>query len=119
MADYYLSKINIPHNENNVKSRKAGRPKSTEKPFADKLIGSDEEKEETLKRLHQLLDGKVGKFVALVIFGCIKAGKLSMPSFPQLQLEFNVGGCRQSFQNYNESSFSEIELNAIVERFKM
>lgn len=119
LAEYYLSKINTPHKENKAKARKAGRPKSTENPFADKLIGSDEEKKETLKRLHQLLDGKTGKFVALVIFGCIKAGKLSMPTFPQLQVEFNVVGCRQAFQNYNASSFSDFELNAMVEKFKM
>jgi len=99
---------------------KAGRPKGKNiVPFQNKLLGTTEEKARTLEILHTLIDGKKGKFVALVILGCMQAGKLDKPSFSQLKAEFNVTGNRRGYEKYMREDwhFSDTEKSDMAGKF--
>lgn len=79
-----------------IKEPVASKPQSKAKrgrkviPFADCLL---DPKEQHLKKLHSLIDGRKGKNVALVIKASIQLGwLLCKPTFTQLQNEFgNIG----------------------------
>lgn len=98
---------------------KKGRPKSDDVAFNDLLDGDASERIITRKILHENIDGKIGKDVALVILACVKAGKMRKPTFPQLEKEFGNIGCRQGFHNnFDENAFEKDCLTAMINKFK-
>jgi len=98
---------------------KAGRPKSDDVAFYDLLIGDDSERKRILKILHGIIDGKKGKAVALAIYACYKAGKMSKPTFPQVQKEFGEIGNKQGFNKYfDKTELGEENVKQMMEKFK-
>lgn len=113
-AEHHLSRIGSTKKEN---KKKVGRPKSSNISFYSLLIGNDSEKEATLKILHNHIDGKKGRYVALVINTCVVLKKLCKPSFSVLKSEFNLSGSRQGFDNYY-GNFKQNELNLMKTIFE-
>lgn len=78
-------------------TRQAGRPS---KPFNDYLIGSEEEKKETLRILHGVVKGKYGRDAVLFFVAAMEAGKLLKPTHTAVETEFGNIGNRQVFNKY-------------------
>lgn len=98
---------------------KKGRPKSDDVTFYDLLIGDDSERKRILKILHEIIDGKKGKAVALAIYSCYKAGKMSKPTFPQVQKEFGEIGNKQGFNKYfDKTQLGKENVSRMIEKFK-
>jgi len=70
------------------REQKKGRPVES---FSNLLIGSDNKKEKTLEKLHELLKGKRGKKFALVITCAVESGLINRPTYTQLVKEFSDG----------------------------
>lgn len=124
IADYYLSKLkhttdrkdlitekdgsinteatwNEYQVEDKLKIAKiGGRPPKTVPPLLTKMIGDKQERQNTLEKLHKLIDGKKGKAVALAIYGCEKAYKMQHPTFTQLKKEFCDIGNESGYDRY-------------------
>lgn len=73
-----------------------------------------EEKEEILKKLHSLIDGKKGKKVARVFKAAMKAELLLRPSFKQAMQEFGYIGAESGYNKAMNETFKEEELNPII-----
>lgn len=76
---------------------KVGRPKSEDVPFKSLLIGDSEECKKTFDLLESLIKGKKGKTVAMAIQACVEAGKIQMPTFPQIKAQFPYIGTPQAY----------------------
>ena len=65
------------------------------------LLDDDAQKQKFLNKLHTLIDGKKGKYVAFVIRTCVEHGLMSKPRFPILEQTFgnigNVSGYRKYY----------------------
>lgn len=91
-----------------------GRPKGTLK---DKMICEDVDK--MLSKLHQLMNGRKGKDVALIITACIKAVVMIKPTFKQVSDEFGDIGNQSGYnKNMRERPFSDMEIEAIINKLK-
>ena len=98
---------------------KVGRHKSIKTPFWNLLNGDEAERDSTLKTLHDLIDGKKGKYVAKVIYACVMAKKMSKPTHEQMKLEFGEIGNKQGFsEHYAKKSFKGDELAKMIELFQ-
>lgn len=98
-----------------------GRPKGRQtKPLYDNLTGNDKERQKTLNILRNLITGKKGKEVALIIIGCIRAGKMTKPTFRQLKNEFGEIGHESGYNRYFRDAqfeFTENEIEGISKLF--
>ncbi len=69
------------------------------KPFTDCLLEPD--KQQHLKHLHKLFDGrKVGKDAVLIILASIELGWITKPTFSQVQNEFGNVGNKSGYNKY-------------------
>lgn len=59
-----------------------------------------EDKEECVARLHELIDNKVGKAVAMVIKAAIETGLILKPTSTQVKEEFKDIGCVRGYNKY-------------------
>ena len=72
------------------------------KPFDNLLLCSTDEKEKVMARLHELLDGKGGKQVALVLMAAKAKDSLliDMPTEKQYTTEFSLSGTWRAVSDY-------------------
>ena len=102
------------------KLRKPIQPASMDKKigegFMDCFLVQDYRKEDLLKKLHLLIDGKKGKAVALVIHLCVDLGLMYKPTFSVLLEEFpgigNQSGYNAYYRGY-PARYTEQEINGI------
>lgn len=76
------------------------RNTATGNEFRSCLLIQDDKKDELLKKLHLLIDGKKGKPVALVIRLCVELGLMSKPTFGVLEAEFGKIGHHSNYDKY-------------------
>ena len=82
------------------------QPQQNKKPpFAACILANN--KDEYLKGLHGLIDGKVGKFVAMVIQAAIETKGIVRPSSTQVKDEFGNIGNISGYNNYMKVDFSK------------
>lgn len=83
------------------------------KDFKDRLINDKDGKH--LKKLHSLIDGKKGKFVASVIFMATKIGWIEgATTFAEIKEEFGDIGAKSGFSLYsNETKYTKEEMEGI------
>lgn len=98
---------------------KAGRPKGKEvKPFESCLLGTKQEQEKTMALLTDMLKGKKGRNLALIVTAAIKVGRIIKPSFNLLEQSFDVKGDKSGYNLYmQEGSFEEYEIMQIADKF--
>lgn len=105
--------------ETTIESHK-GRPKGKAvDPFIQNIIGDRTEQEKILQKLHAFIDGKKGKYVAMVIHAVHTKGLILKPTFTQVKNEFgdigNVSGYNRYMRDYYV--FTDRELDAIRSQF--
>lgn len=87
-------------------NRRKGRPKESFKDMILNDIGG-----KRLRKLHKMMEGKIGKKAALIILVAIDEGWISKPSFSQIKNEFGDIGTQQSFTRYlDKNRFTKEEL---------
>ena len=93
-----------------------GRPKS--KTFEEKLVGTDEQKLRTRKRLHELMNGKSGRDAMLFINAAIKEGLLLSTVTPKaLTTEFEGIGKEPNCRKCKHINlYAEAEIEAAIKR---
>ena len=64
------------------------------------LLEDDNEKQKFLDKLHTLIDGRKGKYVAFVIRLCVEYGLMTKPKFPILEQTFGNIGNPSGFRKY-------------------
>lgn len=95
-----------------TKARK-GRPAKT---FASHLIGTDDkDKQQTLHKLHSLIDGRQGKEVVLYIKAAIKCGLITKPTFATASKEFgDIGGESNYYTYLRNEAFTDDEMTGAI-----
>lgn len=86
--------------------------------FQMRMIGDAEARQKTLKKLHMLLDGRKGRYVALVIQCAINNGLICRPTFPELVEEFGITGNKSGYNKYTDHKFTLKETGPIIEHLK-
>lgn len=77
--------------------------------FESVLIGDEAKKKQTLKRLHEVIDGKKGVYVATVIKVAVGEGLITKPTFVQLKAEFgDIGASSGYYHAYNLQVATEV-----------
>lgn len=103
-----------PQQGNTKPTRRRGRPKET---FKDKMI--DDADGSKLAKLHKVIDGKKGRFVALVIKAGVKMGSLDKPTYTQVKQEFGDIGNKSGYNRYmNQYIFTDEEIEAAENAIK-
>lgn len=110
-----LKAITKPDSEQPGKVKK-GNEGSKIKNFREKIISIDKTRE-IIDYLHPKFDGKRGKELAMAVQAAIRAGLIYRPSFPELQSEFDVKGCKSGYSNYIDDSFPSEQLEAIIPKY--
>lgn len=88
-------------------------PTKKEVTFYDKIIGTEEEKQETLSLLNRAINGKKGKDIILILRGAFERGLLTRPTYTQAKKAFNNIGSRALYNRY----FSDLyQLSQLEER---
>ncbi len=85
------------------------------------FLVQDDKKNELLKKLHLLIDGKKGKPVALVIHLCVELGLMRKPTFGVLKAEFLGIGNKSGFHKYYdryETSYTKEEKDGLKRHFE-
>ena len=97
--------------------RKPGRQA---KSFSSLLQGTDEQKDNTLKRLHALIDGRRGKEVVLYIKAAIQSGLISLkPTHKTVEKEFGDIGSEQNYDAFmRKNAFTDDELTGAINSLK-
>lgn len=88
----------------------------TANEFRSCLLIQDDKKNELLKKLHLLIDGKKGKPVALVIRLCVELGLMSKPKFGVLKAEFPGIGYKSGYNTYYrefETRYTKVEIEGM------
>lgn len=86
------------------------RKSKVKRTFADYILDKDS-KESLLQNFHILIDGRMGKGVAIVIEAAVKNSLISKPPFSVLETEFPNIGSKSAFNNYFEKDkFTDEEL---------
>ena len=89
-----------------VTKEQSKQPQQNKKPsFSDCILANN--KDEYLKGLHGLIDGNVGKFVAMVIQAAIETKGIVRPSSTQVKDEFGNIGNISGYNNYMKVDFSK------------
>lgn len=81
------------------------------KPFKDCLL--DPDKEQHLKKIHSLIDGRKGKDVALVIRASIQLGWIIKPTFLQVKNEFGNIGNKSGYNTQMSKRQDDTEIDGI------
>lgn len=84
--------------------------------FNSCLLVQEDKQDELLKKLHELIDGKVGKAVALVIGLCVELGLMTKPTFGVLKAEFGDIGDKSGYNaQYSKypKQYTHGEINGI------
>ncbi len=81
------------------------------KPFKDCLLAPD--KEQHLKKIHSLIDGRKGKDVALVIKASIQLGWIRKPTFLQVKNEFGDIGNKSGYNTQMSKRQDDTEIDGI------
>ncbi len=100
-------------------SKRKGRPTQ---PLRSCLLCDDDKKDDILKLLHQLIDGKKGKNVVLIVIAAQKAGLVTKITYRQASEEFGEIGNEQGYNKYirdKASEFTEEEITPIYQRLKV
>lgn len=92
-------------------NRPKGKPNET---FKDRLMDGVEGKR--LKKLHSLIDGRIGKGVALVILMATEKGwMINKPTFTQVREEFGDIGDRSGYYKYMKTEcYSDVEKKGVL-----
>lgn len=102
------------HQVNVPADRKRGRQT---KPFRSVIISEDPDG--ILAKMHSLIDGKIGKDVALVIYAAMIKGKITKPTASQVQAEFGDIGNVSGYNKFmREKCFIKEELLGIANHFE-
>ena len=81
----------------------AGRPSHKGKTVKGcMLLQDDEQKNELLKKLHELIDGNKGRRVALVILVCEAMGLMNNPGYAVMMKEFGYIGARSGYNRFHD-----------------
>ena len=89
-----------------VTKEQSKQPQQNKKPSFSACILANN-KDEYLKGLHGLIDGNVGKFVAMVIQAAIETKGIVKPSSTQVKDEFGNIGNISGYNNYMKVDFSK------------
>lgn len=82
------------------------QPQQNKKPpFAACILANN--KDEYLKGLHGLIDGNVGKYVAMVVRAAIETKEITRPTSTQVKAEFGNIGNISGYNNYMKADFSK------------
>ena len=75
-------------------------------------------KDYILKELHELISGRKGREVALIIRVCIKEGIITKPTFKQVEDEFGYIGNVSGYNKYmaDKYEFNDEEINGIKKK---
>ena len=103
-------------NDTAASTARKGRPES--KTFEEMLVGTDEQKLRTRKRLHELMNGKSGRNAMLFINAAIKEGLLMSTVTPKaLITEFEGIGNESNCRKYKHiEPYAEAEIEAAIKR---
>lgn len=89
------------------------------RPFIDCVIGDKDTKARTMKCLEELIKGKVGRAVALIIYTAIDMGLITKPTFPQVQKQFGDIGNDSGYNKYIKGNlFDKNEIEGIKKRLQ-
>lgn len=99
---------------NAPQSKKRGRPKQSS--FADIIIKGDKEK--LLSVLHDLIKGRKGKNVALIMKACFDMGYILKPSSGLVEKEFGDIGDKSGYDKYFNGRLADDEINSMKEALK-
>ncbi len=94
-----------------VGGAKRGRQQKT---LINRITSAD--KESVLQVLHSLIDGRLGKEVALVILASVKSGIMTKPTYTEVYNEFGDIGHRSGYNKYMDGGnrFTEDEINGMI-----
>ena len=96
-------------NFDNVSKNRKGRPKTNIK---DKMI--DDADGVKLKKLKDVIQGKIGKDATLVILAAIDLGWMTKPTAKQIEEEFGYIGSQQNYSKYlDENKFKKEEIEGM------
>ena len=70
-------------------------------------------KEQLLEKLHKLIDGKKGKFVANVIKACCGIGFIVKPTYTQVRNEFGDIGAKSGYNKYMSEQYNNEDSESI------
>lgn len=127
--DKYPSLKNITTQEQHITTAnpqptplEKGHQEPKEESLKDYFLVPDDQKNKLLDKLHTLLDGKKGKYVALVFLVCVENGIMSKkPSFKILEQTFGDIGNRTGYSKYSNiplSGYDQTEINGIEKHIK-
>lgn len=111
------------HQVNVPSDRKPGKPKKKISfiPVINKehpVTHQPQDPDRILATLHSLIDGKIGKDVAMVIQAAIMTGKITKPQYSQVASEFGDIGHRSGYDKYMAIRFADIEINGMMRQFE-
>lgn len=111
------------HQVNVPADRKPGKPKKKISfiPVINKehpVTHQPQDPDRILATLHSLIDGKIGKDVAMVIQAAIMTGKITKPQYSQVASEFGDIGHRSGYDKYMAIRFADIEINGMMRQFE-
>ena len=111
------------HQVNVPADRKPGKPKKKISfiPVINKehpVTHQPQDPDRILATLHSLIDGKIGKDVAMVIQAAIMTGKITKPQYSQVASEFGDIGHRSGYDKYMAIRFADIEIKGMMRQFE-
>ena len=111
------------HQVNVPADRKPGKPKKkiSFTPVINKehpVTHQPQDPDRILATLHSLIDGKIGKDVAMVIQAAIMTGKITKPQYSQVASEFGDIGHRSGYDKYMAIRFADIEIKGMMRQFE-
>ena len=110
--DKYPSLRSATIQEQHTTAKNKPRKQNTISDFI--LLNDDNQKQKLLTKLHTLIDGKKGKYVAFVIRSCVEHGLMNKPKFPILVETFgNIGNVSGYRKYYNLNQLTEEEKREI------
>ena len=95
-------------------AEKPARKPKAPSPFAEFIIDTPK-REAVLKRLHEIIDGKMPKTCALTILAAVQNGILMQPTYKALSTEFPEIGDRHNYSYYlgRKSNYQD-DINSIA-----
>jgi hypothetical protein len=95
------------------KQKKESSQTSQKTNFRNRVI-SENDAGRVIKNLHNMLEGKKGKDVALIIQAAIKRGLITRPSSREVENEFGDIGDKSGYNHYMRYKFTNEELTPII-----
>ena len=98
-------------------AEKPARKPKAPSPFAEFIIDTPK-REAVLKRLHEIIDGKMPKTCALTILAAVQNGILMQPTYKALSTEFPEIGDRHNYSYYlgRKNNYQD-DINSIAKSF--